>query len=89
VKHVVYRFLCQVRLKLKQSCQHFVTEFSFLSLFRFKSSGNKHIIEVKLEDSINMVCPHYPKETKESDMEFYIIYNVSMTKSDTMYHIVV
>ncbi|XP_064634554.1 ephrin-4-like isoform X3 [Lineus longissimus] len=43
----------------------------------FKSSANEHIIEVKLEDSVNMVCPHYPKDTKDEDMEFYIIYNVN------------
>ncbi|XP_064634553.1 ephrin-4-like isoform X2 [Lineus longissimus] len=48
----------------------------------FKSSANEHIIEVKLEDSVNMVCPHYPKDTKDEDMEFYIIYNVEKIEYD-------
>jgi len=46
--------------------------------FRFKTSNLEHIIEVRLYDEIDFVCPHFHTTTDPSAYEYYIIHMVSL-----------
>ena len=62
--------------------------FSFLSshagcvltisvfICRFKTSNLEHIIEVRLYDEIDFVCPHFHSSTDPTAYEYYIIHQV-------------
>jgi len=58
----------------------------------FKTSKNDHVIEVKLYDDIDFMCPYYPSSSSASStaasaarhsdrrrhLEFYVVYMVSV-----------
>lgn len=46
----------------------------------FKTSNLEHIIEVKLYDEIDFVCPHFHRTTDPTEYEFYIIHQVSKSE---------
>ena len=43
---------------------------------RFKTSNLEHIIEVRLYDEIDFVCPHFHSSTDPTAYEYYIIHQV-------------
>ena len=48
----------------------------FILICRFKTSNLEHIIEVRLYDEIDFVCPHFHSSTDPTSYEYYIIHQV-------------
>ncbi|KAL8596509.1 hypothetical protein ACOMHN_053317 [Nucella lapillus] len=50
---------------------------------RFYASNNDHVIDVNLDDSIDIICPHYRgPPTPANPYEYYIIYRVEKRNYD-------